>query len=213
MGLLDVLNGMANGPRGEKKPGEGGMSPLTMAILALLAYKAYGKIAGSGHAPAGAGRTPIPAPAPAPTQANLPGGGGLGDVLGGLLGGGKGAAPGGAAGGGMSDLMKGALGGLLAGGAAGSILSGGLGDLLKQFQDSGHGEVANSWVSPGENKAITPGDLSNALGADQIQAMMESSGLSQDELLSQLSSQLPDIVNQLTPDGRLPTEQEASRWI
>ena len=212
MGLLDVLNGMANGPRGEKKPGEGGMSPLTMAILALLAYKAYGKISGSGHAPAGAGRTPIPAPTPAPTQVNLPGGGGggLGDVLGGLLGGGKGGA---ASGGGLSDLMKGGLGGLLAGGAAGTILSGGLGDLLKQFQESGQGDAANSWVGSGDNKAISPADLSNALGADQIHTMMESSGLSRDDLLSQLSSQLPDIINQLTPDGRLPTEQEASRWI
>ena len=41
MGLLDVLNGMQNGPRGPSTPGakddSGGMSPMTMAIMALLA--------------------------------------------------------------------------------------------------------------------------------------------------------------------------------
>ena len=44
MGLLDVLNGMQNGPRGQPQPsapGSGGMSKTTMALLAFLAYKAY----------------------------------------------------------------------------------------------------------------------------------------------------------------------------
>src|SRR5437868_13103925 len=50
MGLLDVLNGMQNGPRGEPAPGGGGMSKITMALLGLLAYKAY-KHMGSSQAP------------------------------------------------------------------------------------------------------------------------------------------------------------------
>ena len=104
--------------------------------------------------------------------------------------------------------MKGGLGGLLAGGAAGSVLSGGLGDLLNQLQQSGHGDAANTWVGKGENKAIAPGDLANALGADQIESLSAQSGLSRDELLSGLSQYLPQVVDHLTPDGRLPTEQE-----
>lgn len=46
MGLLDVLNGMQNGPRGQRDPNSGGMSPITMAILGLLAYKAVKSLAG-----------------------------------------------------------------------------------------------------------------------------------------------------------------------
>jgi uncharacterized protein YidB (DUF937 family) len=180
MGLLDVLNGMQNGPRGPSNPsaqGSGGMSPMTMAILALLAYKAVKHLSGSqpGAAPA-----PSPATNPAPS-----GGGGLGGLLGGLL----------------------------AGGAAGSVISGGLGDLLKQFQQNGQGETANSWVSPGPNKPVSSGDLANALGADQINSLMSQSGLSRDELLSGLSQHLPDVVNHLTPDGRLPTESEVADRI
>ena len=115
--------------------------------------------------------------------------------------------------GGLGSMIPGGLGGLLAGGAAGSVISGGLGDLLKQFQQSGHGETANSWVGPGPNKPISPGDLANALGADQINSLMSQSGLSRDELLSGLSQHLPDVVNHLTPDGRLPTEDEVASRI
>jgi uncharacterized protein YidB (DUF937 family) len=187
MGLLDVLNGMQNGPRGPSTPSapgsSGGMSPLTMAILGLLAFKAVKHLTASQP-----GAAPIPAPAPGTTTAN--------------------AGP--AGGGGLGSLIPGGLGGLLAGGAAGSVISGGLGDLLKQLQQNGHGETANSWVSPGPNKQIAPGDLANALGADQINSLMSHSGLSRDELLSGLSQHLPEVVNHLTPDGRLPTESELS---
>jgi uncharacterized protein YidB (DUF937 family) len=192
MGLLDILNGMQNGPRGQSTPSaqdqdKGGMSPITMAILALLAYKAVKHIGGSQP-----NATPAPAPSPNTVNAGLPDGGGMG---------------------GLGDLLKGGLGGLLAGGAAGSVISGGLGDLLKQFQQNGQGDTANSWVGKGENKPIAPGDLANALGANQIDSLASQSGLSRDELLSGLSQYLPGVVDHLTPDGRLPTEHELSDRI
>jgi uncharacterized protein YidB (DUF937 family) len=194
MGLLDVLNGMQNGPRGPSTPSGkdegGGMSPMTMAILALLAWKAVKHFGGSQP---GAAPTQAPPKMPGNVTASLPGGG--------------------MGGGGLSDMLKGGLGGLLAGGAAGSILSGGLGDLLNQFQQKGQGDAASSWVSNGPNKQISPGDLANALGADQIESLSAQSGLSRDELLQGLSQYLPDAVNHLTPDGRLPNETELSGRI
>ncbi|MGQ0684275.1 YidB family protein [Bradyrhizobium sp.] len=187
MGLLDVLNGMQNGPRGPSGPAtdsKGGMSPMTMAILALLAWKALKHFGGSSQP----GAQPAPAPSPKTINAGMPGGG-------------------------MSDLLKGGLGGLLAGGAAGSILSGGLGDLVKQLQQGGQGDAASSWVGKGQNQPISPGDLASALGADQIDAIASQSGMSRDDLLQGLSQYLPDAVDQLTPDGRLPDENELSKWI
>ena len=183
MGLLDVLRGMQQGPRGPNNPtaqSSGGMSPITMAILALLAYKAVKHFGGSQP-----GASPAPAPSPGNVNAGV-GGGGLG------------------------DLLRGGLGGLLAGGAAGSVISGGLGDLLRQFQQNGQGDAANSWVGRGENKPIAPGDLANALGADQINSLASQSGLSRDELLRGLSQYLPQVIDHLTPEGRLPTEREIS---
>jgi len=212
MGLLDVLNGMQNGPRGAGNPAgtakSGGMSPIMMAILGLLAYKAIKHVGGSSAAPA----TPSPTPQPQTTS-----GGGLGDLLRNVLGGA--AADSNAAqgqnpnGGGLGGLLSGGLGGLLAGGAVGSVLSGGLGDLLNQLKDAGQHDVAKSWVGNGPNQEIAPEDLAKALGSDQINVLMAHSGLSRDELLSGLSRYLPQVVNEMTPDGRLPTEQEASRMI
>ncbi|HVX99343.1 MAG TPA: YidB family protein [Pseudorhodoplanes sp.] len=183
MGLLDVLNGMQNGPRGQTAPGQGGMSPITMAILGLLAYKAIKHLSGQNQAPAGAAPQRLP---DATTQASLPGG--------------------------LGDALRGGLGGLLAGGAAGSVLSGGLNDLLRQFQDAGHGETADSWVGKGENRQISANDLGSVLGADQIETLMRHTGLSQNELLAGLSRELPGIVDQLTPHGRVPTADELSNW-
>ena len=181
MGLLDVLNGMQQGPRGPSNPSGqsgGGMSPMTMAILALLAYKAVKHLGGS---------QPGTTPAPSPGNVNA-----------------------GAGGGGLGDLLKGGLGGLLAGGAAGSVLSGGLGDLVKQLQQGGQGDAASSWVGKGENKSISPNDLASALGADQIDQIASQSGMSRDDLLSGLSQYLPKVVDHLTPDGRVPTDDEMS---
>jgi uncharacterized protein YidB (DUF937 family) len=214
MGLLDILNGMQNGPRGQTDPNaKGGMSPITMAILALIAYKGLKHFGGGQQAPS------APAPRPLPGGTSTAAGSGLGDILGGLLGGGRGGGSGnalsggGAGGGGLGDLLKGPLGGMLAGGAAGSILSGGLGSLLEQMQQSGHGQTAQSWVGKGPNQDISESDLAKSIGIDDIDAVASHTGLSRDELLTGLRRELPNAIDQMTPDGRLPTEDEAQRWV
>ena len=195
MGLLDILTGMQNGPHGnQSQPGQksGGMSPIVMALLGLLAYKAVKGTGGSQPAPS------------MPTSS----GGGLGDILGGLLGGGR---PSGAPTSGMQPgAGSGGLGDILSSGLGGSVLSGGLGNLIKQMQENGYGRQAQSWVGHGENEAIPPGDLAKALGADDIDALTKQTGMGRDELLSGLSQHLPNFVDQLTPEGRLPTEQEVT---
>ena len=161
---------------------------MTMAILGLLAWKAFRHFTASSPA-----QNPTSVPPSGQTPAQVPP-----------------SSAGGAGGGGLGDVLKGPLGGLLGGAAAGTVLSGGLNDLLKQLQDSGHGEKANSWVGTGQNQQISPGDLANALGADQIDQLSSQSGLSRDELLNGLSQYLPKVVDHLTPDGRVPSGEELS---
>ena len=76
MGLIDVLNGMQNGPRGQRDPSatssSGGMSPITMAILGLLAYKATKGLAGGQPSTAPA-NTRVP-PAGKAINVNVPSG-------------------------------------------------------------------------------------------------------------------------------------------
>ena len=107
--------------------------------------------------------------------------------------------------------VLGNLGGLL-GGAAGAGLSGTLGDLVDSFTKSGQGDTARSWVTTGTNQDLTASQLKSALGEDGIEQLMGQTGLSREELLSRLQAVLPTAIDKLTPEGRLPTNEEAQRW-
>ena len=109
--------------------------------------------------------------------------------------------------------VLGKLGGLLGGASAGSVLSGGLGDLVDRFKQAGHGEAADSWVSKGPNQPLASNQLEQAIGPDVLDTLTQRTGLSREELLSRLTRELPDAVDKFTPEGRLPTEDEAKRLI
>jgi uncharacterized protein YidB (DUF937 family) len=94
----------------------------------------------------------------------------------------------------------------------GSIV-GGLGGLLKQFQQAGLGEVVDSWINTGPNKVLAPGQIADALGPDVIDALSQRTGLPREQVAAILSQLLPKAVDQLTPEGRLPTHQEAARLV
>lgn len=175
MGLLDVLNGMQNGPRGEPAAGRGGMSKTTMALLAFLAYKAYKSMTSSQAAPAGA-------PSRYPQDEREPGG--LAGVLRAIFGGGS---------------------------VPGPVLRRGVDNTLRDLEGGGHGDVARSWVSRGPNKRISPEELESTLGERGIRDLMQQTGMEREELLDALAEHLPRVIDHLTPDGRVPTDQEAGR--
>jgi uncharacterized protein YidB (DUF937 family) len=215
MGLLDVISGMQHGPRSQPQPGapaSGGMSPITMAVLGVLAYKALKSFAGtaSGAQPAQPGGTLRPPSASPGGSTSSQGGGGLTDILGGLFGGGAGGAK---PGGGLADLIPAGLDGLLGGATAGSVLTRGLGNLVQDLQKSGQGVAAQSWIARGPNQEISPHKLADALGSDTIDTLSKQTGVNRDDLLAELSQHLPKLIDHLTPDGRLPTEQEALRLM
>jgi len=195
MGLIDILNGMQNGPRGQRLPNSnassgkgGGMSPIMMALLGVLAYKA---VKGRGSQPAAPGHAGNSNPLPPGGTVNVdrqPGG--IGDILGGLLGSKPGRAP-----------------------ATSTVLSSGLGNLIKEFQNSGQGQAAQSWIGTGPNQKIASNALASALGNDTLDALSQQTGMGREDLLAGLSQHLPDLIDQLTPNGRLPTEEEVLRMI
>ncbi|WP_191059057.1 YidB family protein [Geminicoccus harenae] len=132
--------------------------------------------------------------------------------------GGTGPNPGGADGqpdprGGLGGGQQGGLGGLLGGlfgdagtsGGADSLLRGGLGDLVDRFKQTGHGDIADSWVSSGPNREVVPHQLGQAIGPEVLASLTQHTGLSREELLSRLTRELPSAVDNYTPNGRLPS--------
>ena len=109
--------------------------------------------------------------------------------------------------------MPGGLGGLLGGLGRGGLLSGGIGELVERFKRNGQGQVADSWVGTGPNQPLASDQLEKAIGTDVLDSLSQHTGLPRDELLSRLTRELPDAVNEFTPQGRLPTETEAARFL
>ena len=87
---------------------------------------------------------------------------------------------------------------------AGSIL-GGLTDLIGKLSAGGVAPQVNSWVGHGPNEPVPPGQLGSALGQNVLAELSQRTGISQQELLNQLSTVLPQIINHMTPNGRMPT--------
>jgi uncharacterized protein YidB (DUF937 family) len=212
MGLLDEIlktiqtSGTPADPRAKPVPAPApvpgakpsqSMSPMAKALLALLAIYAAKNLRTAPSAKAQP-TSPSAPPRGTTTADAKPGGGGLDDLLKGT---------------GLGDLLKGPLGGLLGGATAGTVLNGGLGDLLKQLQQSGQGDVVNSWVGSGPNQTISQADIASALGTDTLDQLASYSGMQRSELLSGLSAHLPRIVDTLTPDGRMLSEEEAERML
>ncbi len=88
---------------------------------------------------------------------------------------------------------------------------GGLGDLIGRLTAGGAGQQVNSWVGPGQNQPIEPGQLGGALGGGVLEELSKRTGMSQQELLSQLAAVLPQLINSLTPNGRVPTVADLER--
>lgn len=86
-------------------------------------------------------------------------------------------------------------------------------DLVRQFQGAGKGEEVDSWIARGPNRPVSSADLSTVLTEDQIAFLVERTGMSREDLLAGLSERLPQVLDQLTPEGRLPTEDEVKRTV
>lgn len=94
------------------------------------------------------------------------------------------------------DLMSSVMG-LLGG-------QGGLNGLISQFTSKGLGDVIGSWVSTGKNLPVSPDQLKSALGDDAVKNIASKLGMDSNSVTSQLSNLLPQVVDKLTPNGKVP---------
>ena len=118
----------------------------------------------------------------------------------------------------LADMLRGSpqapgasAGNSPAAGLSGGALLGGLTDLLNRFRQNNPNSAAESWVSSGPNQPISSAELERSLGGERIEWLMGQTGMTKDQLLTGLAASLPDAIDKLTPDGRIPTEEEFER--
>lgn len=155
----------------------------------------------------------------------------LGQVLGGLFGqalrrrsmgggmaaglpGGPARAPGGL--GGLGGVLGGALGG-----KRGALLmlllpyamrwvqqQGGIGAVLKRFQQQGYGRQSQSWVDLGANQPVDGQAVEQVMGREEIAQVARQLGLPEQEVTQGLAEIMPEMVDQLTPQGQLEPQSD-----
>lgn len=82
--------------------------------------------------------------------------------------------------------------------------TGGVAGLVEAFKKKGLGDVLDSWIGTGENKPISPDQIKQALGSEKIQQIAEKVGMSKDAVSQNLSQLFPQLIDKLTPNGKLP---------
>jgi len=174
------------------------LSPLILLLLGVLAYRTFrgeGRLADMLRQLGGAAPDAAPAVPPAagyPQRSAIPARPMTGMPPRGPV-----------ATGGMRDMFGGSNMGAFAGGMAGGMIGTGLHELLGRFRQNGYGDVAHSWIGAGPNQSISPDDLQNALGTDTVNSLAEQAGLSDIDVLSGLSHDLPGAIDDLTPTGEI----------
>jgi uncharacterized protein YidB (DUF937 family) len=91
--------------------------------------------------------------------------------------------------------------------------SGGLGGLAETFNERGLGDLMSSWIGKGENLPVSPEQIQEVLGSKYVQQIAEKLGISPDDASSGLAEILPQVVDKLTPDGAMPTEDMLSQGL
>ncbi|MCG3879082.1 YidB family protein [Psychrobacter sp. Ps6] len=154
---------------------------------------------------------------------------GLDDIIGGLAGGNqRGSVSSGA--GGLGDILGSVLGGQRNSSGFGGkgmliavlmpmVLSwikrnGGIGGALSKVTGMGHAEQARSWMSTNEvNDNLDPNEINQLFDENEIQQVAARTGANEAEVRQGLAELLPEVMNQLTPNGNLDNEAEANEEI
>jgi uncharacterized protein YidB (DUF937 family) len=125
----------------------------------------------------------------------------------------------------FDEMAKGVLGKILGGSGSQNPLmdivlglitnpqSGGIQGLIQTFKEKGLGDAMGSWISTGENQPVSGDQIQHALGGNFIQQIAEKLGSSNSEVSGGLAKMLPEIIDKLTPTGKLPEGDQLSQGL
>lgn len=128
------------------------------------------------------------------------------NVVGNVLGGGRRQQAPNALGALLSELTAGnqTQGGLLSAGLSLIEQSGGLSGVLEMFRRNGMAQQVESWISTGANAGISPEQVQQVFSGSALGNVASQLGVSPAQASSAMAQILPELINQLTPQGHVP---------
>jgi len=91
-------------------------------------------------------------------------------------------------------------------GMIGDKQAGGLAGLVQNFAKNGLGDIVSSWVGTGENLPISTDQIVNGIGSQRLSQLAAKVGVPPEKVSSVLASVLPSLVDKLTPNGKIPSD-------
>ncbi len=92
--------------------------------------------------------------------------------------------------------------------ALGQLLSGSdgkldLGNIVSQMNQSGLGDMVESWLGDGSNNDISMDQIKDLLGSDKISQVAAQLNTGENDLLGSLSAALPQLIDKSSSGGSL----------
>lgn len=84
--------------------------------------------------------------------------------------------------------------------------SGGMNQLVQKFDSAGLGDVVKSWVGTGQNMPVSAEQIANVFGSQNLNQLAQGMNLSSGDLSSTLAKLLPQVVDKLTPNGQISSD-------
>ncbi len=118
---------------------------------------------------------------------------------------------------GLLDQVTGALAGAKGGGANAMLMQqlismmskpGALSSLMAAFQKQGLDSVVQSWIGTGQNLPISADQVQKVFGNDMLGQLASKAGMQTPEAASALSGLLPQVVDKLSPGGKMPSAND-----
>lgn len=107
-------------------------------------------------------------------------------------------------------LLDGILGGVIGAEALSLVKDylekhGGIQGAVSEFEKTGFGQQAKSWVSKGPNLPISAEQIQKVLGSERVKELAAKFGIPADQVTDMLAKYLPTAIDKATPDGKLPS--------
>ena len=85
---------------------------------------------------------------------------------------------------------------------------GGLPGLVRDFEHNGLSHVISSWIANGRNEAISDDQVNRVLGSQCLTDLARRAGVAPEKVAGYLASSLPNLVDALTPDGKIGSAED-----
>jgi uncharacterized protein YidB (DUF937 family) len=81
---------------------------------------------------------------------------------------------------------------------------GGIQGIVSQFESQGLGATVQSWVGNGPNQPVSADQVHQALSPEVLKDLAGKAGMSTQDLAAKLATILPQMIDKLTPNGKVP---------